>query len=102
MEGIPTPENIPTKAEIIAKLEVEGLTEDNVQLVIAWTESQEREVKTARDGILLNIQRIEFYEAAGDAEGAFECAQEAFENAYREGEDDICEKIKSRYPGIGI
>lgn len=100
-EGIPVPEYLPTKAEVIERLKSEGLTEEAKALVIKWTEIQERGVKTARDGILLNIQRIDFYEAVGDLDGAWQCAQEAFENAYREGENDICEELQSRYPGIG-
>ncbi len=97
---MPTSENIPTKEEVIEKLKAEGLTEGTLALVIRWTELQEREVKTAREGILLNIQRIDFYLAAGDDDGAWECAKEAFENAYREGEEDLCDKISAIYPGI--
>ena len=102
MEGIPTPERVPTKEEIIEELKLKGLTEETRAMVIKWTEYQEKEVRTSVDTILLNVQRIEFYEAVQDAEGAFDCAREAYENAYREGEFDICEKLEQRYPGVGV
>ncbi|TSC70067.1 MAG: hypothetical protein CEO12_564 [Parcubacteria group bacterium Gr01-1014_46] len=99
---MPTGESMPTKEEILNKLKSEGLTEENKAMVIRWTELQEAEVKNSRDAILLNIQRIDFYLAVSDDDGAWECAQQAFENAYREGEEDLCEKLRKIYPGLGL
>lgn len=102
MEGAPNPEYLPTKAEILSRLEVEGLTEETKALIIKWTEVQEREVRTARDGLLLNVQRIEFYEVAGDPEGAFDCAKEAYEEAFFQGEFDVRDMLIKKYPSLEI
>lgn len=102
MEGFPNQESLPTKAEILARLEVEGMTEETRQLVIKWTEAQEREVKTARDGLLLNVQRIEFYEAVGDPDGAFDCAKEAYEESVYQGEFDVQDMLIKKYPSLEI
>jgi hypothetical protein len=101
MEGIPTPERIPTKEEILAELKEKGLNEETLALVTKWTEAKEAEVKTARDTLLLNVERIDFYKAVGDGDGELECAQEAYENAYREGEFDICDSLQILYPNLG-
>ena len=102
MEGVPTPENIPTKEEILKLLEVSGYSPENIALVTRWTEEREKEVQTARDGVVFNIDRIEFYVAAGDAEGAFEAARYAYENAMREGEEDLVEKLVKMFPELDM
>lgn len=102
MEGAPTPEYLPTKAEIVSRLEEEGLTDATKEMVIRWTEVQEKEVRTARDGLLLNIQRVEFYEAAKDLDAAFECAREAYEEAVYQGEFDVVDILIKKYPSLEI
>lgn len=100
IEAITKPENLLTKNEIVYKLKSEGLTDENLQYVRKWTEIEEGHVVTERDRLLLDFQRVEFYLAAGDDDGAWESAQEALAHAELEKDEEICEKIRALFPGI--
>ena len=95
-----TVEKIPTKEEILKLLEINGHNPETIAFVTKWTEERERQINTARDGVILNIDRIEFYLAIGDAEGAYECAKDALINAMNEGEEDLIERIQKIFPEI--
>lgn len=100
MEGVPEPEKIPTKEEILDELKLKGLTNETMDMVAKWTVAREQEVKTARDGLILNIERIDFFLATGDIEGAWEDAQDAYVNAIGEGEEDLIQELLKRFPTL--
>ena len=102
MEGFPTPESIPTKQEIIGQLKAQGLNPETLALVNRYFEQKEKEVTTARGTVELNIERIDFYFAVGDREGAWDVAKDAYENARREGEENLCDKLLQMFPELDM
>lgn len=96
-EGAPDQEQIPSKEEILARLRLEGMTDENRALVLRWTESRRKEVVTPKDALTLNFEGLDFYIVAVDREGELEHARDVFENAFREGEEDICDILIELY-----
>ena len=102
MEEFPTSELVPTKQDIIKRLKSEGLNNKTLDLFTEYLERKEKEVTTAREAVELNIDRIEFYFAVDNAEGAWDVAKEAYENARREGEEDLADKLLERFPELEL
>lgn len=88
------------KEVVLEMLKINGFGHaETMTKVIEWTKQQEALVTTSREGILLNISRVDLYLAAGDKDGAFECLEDALTQADQEGEielqDEIINKLKA-------
>lgn len=85
--------------EVLSALRDGGMDSENTrELVIRWTEQQERRAEAdptnKRLPVELNIKRSELYRAAGDRDGAADCLYDAMEQAQGEGLTDLFEEAR--------
>ena len=97
-------ENIDSEKErIINALKQKGVIDIEVRKeIIEWTKQREEQVVTSRDAIILNMERVDFYLATGDINGATECLDDAWTQANKEGEEDLKMKIEERLRNLKL
>lgn len=110
MEKFPSPENHQEHTEKIEKekvlemLRAHGFDHpETKEIVTKWAEQREASVmekNTRRAQVLFEIERSELYLAAGDAEGALRCLEDARFVAHQENEHELYGQIMKRMDEI--
>lgn len=92
MEGFPQPENIETisKQEVIDSL---VQNPEDLSVLNKFLDLREKEVQSSKDTLNVNVEVAEIYRDAGLLEAAKQAFEDAANQAWQEGEDDLYEKI---------
>ncbi len=102
MEGEKGPNlnRILSKEEIIEKINQDGFNEQIREDIINWRVFRESLVTDIRGTIILNVDMLDIYMAAGMAEDGYEDAVQTLYMARAEGEEDLVERILKMYPEL--
>lgn len=100
IEDGPNFNKILTKEEIIERIKVVGFNEDVRQEIINWRVFRESLVVDTRGTIVLNVDMLDVYMAAGMAEDGYDDAVQTLYMARMESEVDLVERILKMYPEL--
>ena len=100
IEQFPTEENIPSRMELIEKLEANPLDPEVLKTLHKWYKARKDKVKTIREEIILDIDMVQFYNMANNPEWAWKFAKSAYENALSHGENDLKNEILKISPEL--
>lgn len=89
MEGVPTPEALPTKELIIEKIRAEGKTEQTIELVKAWYEAMRKSESSGLDTARTQAELADFYIELGDLDTAEETLTDVMYMAQQEGDEEL-------------
>lgn len=96
MEGIPTPESLPTKEFVIDKIRELGKTEETIALVTAFHEALRKSESTGLDSARTQAEMVDFYIEMGDLDGAEEALTDALKAANNEDNEELYLFIQSK------
>lgn len=101
MEGISKPEV--TKEEVLAALREKGLTEETMELVLVWTRQQEAladQDPTGRKRLEIDLNKQDFYVAAGMSNDARQNLEELLLQAQAENAEDFVRAIEHKIKSL--
>lgn len=103
MEGFEEPKYY-SKDEVFSIVRGKSLEDPEVNTVVQkWLLQREGETRaenTSRANIVLEVDRMELYQAMGDEVSARQCAEDAYTMAWNEGQYDILEHLEQKFPDI--
>ncbi len=89
MEGIPTPEALPTKELILEKIRSEGKTEETLELVRSWYEAMRKSESNGLDTARTQAELADFYIELGELDDAEETLADVMYMAQQEGDEEL-------------
>lgn len=89
MEKEPNKEKYITKIDVFNILKEKGNGPEFIAAVTEWTIQTEKLVKSSKDAIVLNIERVDFYVAIGDIDQSLLTLDEALLQAEQENQEDL-------------
>ena len=96
-------EGVLVKEEILERLRSEGFNEGIRKEIIKWREFRGSLNMSARDNVLVSVDMLEFYFAAGMAEDAYDDAVQTYYSARATpGCEDLVKIINDMYPELDL
>ncbi len=89
MEGVPTPEALPTRELILERIKTEGGTEDVIGLIKTWYEAMRQSESTGLDTARTQAELADFYIELGDLDTAEETLTDVMYMAQQEGDEEL-------------
>ena len=91
------------KELVLQALREKGLIEETTELVLVWTRQQELladQDSTGRKRLEIDLEKQDFYVAAGMIDDALQNLVDLLEQSVAEGHDDLCARIVTKIEEI--